>query len=216
MVFSEMKSHFPYPKHQQYFLDKKKLSNENLSPSFLRGSILINFEFLMVNLQNSDFGDTIIKDTTFYQCDLRGIDFSSSTFHNCSFFDCRFDETNKFPLSSVPEGELILYKIVRNKIGGYKKEDYSILKVLVPAESKRTSTIPCFPGERNAASIKVDFLKVLEGNGYSLLSPLFYKEGEIVRSPKFNSNPLENENGLFCVPSREHAEEQIKLWSCGL
>ena len=94
-------------------------------------------------------GLTISKDlraTTLYECDLRGADLSGSIIDGSTFFaDAIFDEHTKMPdipMVCPKEGEFIGYKkaiSVRPSSSGEVIECASIVKLLIPADAKRSS-----------------------------------------------------------------------------
>jgi hypothetical protein len=130
------------------------LEGANLWGTYLRGANLEGADLRYAYLWDAD-----LEGANLWGADLRGADLTGA---NLPHFQI------------VPEeGSFI----------AYKKVDTGVIKLLIPEDAKRTSTLV---GRKCRAS----YVKVLEGSGISCTSSdkLEYKEGEFVYADKYDDD----------------------------
>ena len=102
----------------------------------------------------------------------------------------------RLPHFQMPDGDLI----------GWKKCGPHIVKLLIPADAKRTASLV-------GRKCRAEFVKVLEIEGAAEAasshdSGTVYRVGEIVRPDSYDDNPLvECTHGLHWFATRAEAEE---------
>ena len=83
---------------------------------------------------------------------------------------------------------------------GYKKVDSGVLKLLIPSEAKRTSSLV-------GRKCRAEYVKVLDGSGKSSRGGV-YKEGETVYPNSYDDDiRFECTNGIHFFMTHEEAEE---------
>ena len=85
----------------------------------------------------------------------------------------------------------------------YKKVDTGVIKLLIPEDAKRTSTLV-------SRKCRASHVKVLEGSGKSIYTetPLEYKEGEVVYVDAYDDDiRVQCTSGIHFFMTRKEAEE---------
>jgi len=148
--------------------------------SDLRDADLRDADLRGANLWGANLWDANLRDANLRDADLRDADLRGATLP---------------PFQIVPEeGSFI----------AFKKVDTGIIKILIPEDAKRTSTLV---GRKCRAS----HVLVLEGSGNSpthTQNALEYKEGEIVVADSYDDDiRIECTNGIHFFMTRKEAED---------
>ena len=166
------------------------LRGSDLQDADLRGAYLLG-----ANLQGSDLRGADLRGAYLQGSDLRGSDLRDA--------DLRDAYLKKIVAynSLLPEGELIVWKKLRNDL-------LAMLKI--PAGAKRVNAI----GSRKCRFEYAEVMAIYDGKkkvktGYSRNTITFiYKVGEIVMPDSFDDSPLiECSNGIHAFITRLEAEE---------
>ena len=156
------------------------LSGADLSGADLSGADLRCANLRCANLSGADLSDANLSGAYLISANLEGANLISAKLPNFQI---------------VPEeGSFI----------AYKKVDTGVIKLLIPEDAKRTSTLV---GRKCRAS----HVKVLEGSGVSStykVNQLEYKEGEVVYADKYDDNiRIECTSGIHFFMTRKEVEE---------
>jgi hypothetical protein len=148
----------------------------------LRGANLRNANLQSANLQSADLRSADLRGADLQSADLRG----AKSYH----------------YQIIPsEGSFIAWKKCRDNL---------VLKLEIPAEAKRTSTISY--RKCRAECVKVLQIFDKEGNekdiAFGLYNRTKYKKGEIVKANSFDDDPrVVCSNGIHFFITRQEAEE---------
>jgi hypothetical protein len=156
------------------------------------------------SLTNVTIGNSVttIGDSAFFDCtSLTNVTIPSSVttigwnaFYGCtSLTDVKFEEGFVPKYFRIPEGDITVYKKLRNDV---------ICTLKIPKEAKRVGGII-------GNKCRAEYATVMEGDGLSFHDESFqYRIGEIVRPDKFDQNPLtECSSGIHFFLTKEEAEK---------
>lgn len=192
------------------------LYGADLSEVDLRGSLLCRSDLRCANLSGADLYAADLREAdlqlaNLYKADLRESNLSGSKLQGTNISDAylggsRFSEAKNFP--SIPlvcpeEGEVV----------GFKKCNDYIIKLLIPADAKRSFSTT---GKYRASYAKVLSITSLSGDSVNTDSvtnttytpSIVYKVGEFVYPDSFDENRLnECSHGIHFFMTRKEAIE---------
>ncbi len=183
------------------------LQDANLQDANLRGAILRGADLRGANLQDSDLQDANLQDAdlrganlqdaNLQDANLRGANLQGAILRGANLWGANLQGATLPPFQIVPEeGSFI----------AFKKVDTGVIKILIPEDAKRTSTLV---GRKCRAS----YVLVLEGSGNSpthTQNALEYKEGEIVVADSYDDDiRIECTNGIHFFMTRKEAEDWV-------
>ena len=122
-----------------------------------------------------------LREANLCEADLRGANLCEADLEDAKFS----------PYQICPE---------EGAFAAWKKVDSGVIKLLIPAKARRTSSIV-------GRKCRAEYVKVLRGNGVSLKGGV-YKQGKIYRSNKYDDDPrVECANGVHFFMTKKEAEE---------
>lgn len=162
------------------------LANANLSGASLEGTNLTNASLRGANLTKAHLTNA----------NLRRANLSNAILTKATMKGVKLDDADLAaivaPRSILPEGELTVYKKLR---------DGSICKLRIPARAKRVGGVV-------GRKCRAEYARVISGGGicWRKYASLVYKRGKLVRPDKFDDNPLvECSNGIHFFVTRAEA-----------
>ena len=179
------------------------LQGANLQGAYLQGANLQGANLQGANLWGANLWDANLQGANLQGANLWGADLQGANLQGANLWgaDLRgaiLQDATLPPFQIVPEeGSFI----------AFKKVDTGVIKILIPEDAKRTSTLV---GRKCRASRVL----VLEGSGNSPThthKALEYKEGEIVVADSYDDDiRIECTNGIHFFMTRKEAED----WGC--
>jgi hypothetical protein len=156
------------------------LSRADLSGAYLSGAYLSRADLSRANLSGADLSGAYLTGANLSRANLSGADMSGAYLPNFSI--------------CPEEGDFIGWKKVQGGV---------ILKLLIPASAKRTSSLV-------GRKCRAEFVIVLEGEGLSGWGDLLYKLGNTVHPDKYDPDiRVECTSGIHFFITRKEAEEYI-------
>ncbi len=169
-----------------------------LRGAYLQGAYLRVADLRGADLQGAYLQVADLRVADLRGADLRGADLRGACLRGAYLQDIKHDVTTKWPWYQLPEGDLI----------GWKKCNEGIVKLRIPAESKRTASVV-------GRKCRAEYAVVLETpdhapahSRYTKAKPITYIEGETVRPDKYDDNFLvECSGGVHFFATKGEAEE---------
>lgn len=171
------------------------LRDADLRRANLRGAILSGADLRDANLRSTDLSGTILR-----RADLRRADLRSANLRSANLLGANITDT-VFPVFQIPQdGTLTVWK---------KASEGRLVKLLIPASSKRTGT----PIGRKCRAEKAKVLDILSLTGlrcdtaFSLYSTSFiYTRGEYVQCIDYDDDiRIECTSGIHFFLTKEEA-----------
>jgi hypothetical protein len=167
---------------------KADLYGADLSGANLRGANLLGADLRGANLYGADLSGANLFSASLRGADLRGADLRGADLRDADLSGADLPNFSLCP----EEGDFIGWK----KVSGQ-----SVIKLLIPASARRTSSLV-------GRKCRAEFVVVLEGEGYSLRGDLHYKTGETVYPDKYDPDiRIECTSGIHFFITRKEAEE---------
>lgn len=199
-------SNFTFVSMRNCELAGLEIMNSNVRGWGLLGCKVQSFKAEFSNLAVFHFRDCTIECTSFY-----GINFALSRFNNVHLNSVDFTETNlkdcEFTDVTSVDVKLPEFQIPQDcDLIGWKSTDGGVLKILVPADAKRTASVV-------GRKCRAERVKVIGGarDGWDYISrwdgTTVYRNGETVVSDSYDPDPLvECTHGIHFFLTREEAE----------
>ena len=165
------------------------LYGATLRYAYLRYANLIGANLRCANLEGANLKGAKLEGANLWNANLKGANLEGANLEGANL------EGAKLPnFLIVPE---------EDSFTAYKKVNTGVIKLLIPEDAKRTSTLV---GRKCRAS----HVKVLSGSGVSSThkDKLEYKEGEVVYADAYNDDiRVECTSGIHFFMTRKEAEE---------
>jgi hypothetical protein len=169
---------------------KANLSGANLSGANLSGADLSGANLFGADLSGANLSLADLSDANLSRADLSGANLSLAYLSGADLSGAKLPDFSLCP----EEGDFIGWKKVRGGV---------VLKLLIPASAKRTSSLI-------GRKCRAEFVTVLEGEGFSCVGGLFYKPGETVYPDRYNPDiRIECTHGIHFFITRKEAEEYL-------
>jgi hypothetical protein len=147
------------------------------------------------DLKGADLRGANLYGANLYGANLEGADLRYADLEGADLYDAKLQGAKLPHFQIVPE---------EGSFVAYKKVDTGVIKLLIPEDAKRTSSLV---GRKCRAS----HVKVLEGSGVSCThknKKLEYKEGEVVYADKYDDDiRVDCTSGIHFFMTRREAEE---------
>lgn len=176
-------------------LRSANLKNANLENINLYG---VNFEY--ANLRNANLSKCNLEFANFNDADLEGANLRSANLKNANFINANLRNVN-FRYAKLPH-----YQIVpeEGSFIGYKKVGGDVIKILIPEDAKRTSTLV-------GRMCRASHIKVIAGSGIFCAygkQPVKYEEGEIVYADEYDGDiKTQYASGIHFFMTKREAKE---------
>ena len=169
------------------------LAGANLAGAYLEGANLRGANLRGADLEGAYLWGADLRYANLRGANLKGADLTGAVLEGAVLTGTVLKDANLPHFQIVPEeGSFI----------AYKKVDTGVIKLLIPEDAKRTSTLV---GRKCRAS----YVKVLEGSGISCTSSdkLEYKEGEFVYADKYDDDIREEcTSGIHFFVTKKEAD----------
>ena len=171
------------------------LEGADLEGADLRFANLVSANLRCANLQRADLRSANLEGAALRSANLVGANLRSANLVGANLEGADLQGANLPDFQIVPtEGSFI----------AYKKVSFGVIKIEIPADAKRTSTLV---GRKCRAS----HVKVLEGSGFSCTyteNPIKYETGSTVYADSFNDDiRVECTNGIHFFMTEKEADE---------
>jgi hypothetical protein len=177
------------------YLSGADLSGANLSGAYLYGADLSRADLSGANLSRADLSGAYLSGANLSGANLSGADLSGANLSGANLSGADLSGAYLPNFSICPEeGDFIGWKKVQGGV---------VLKLLIPASAKRTSSLV-------GRKCRAEFVIVLEGEGLSGRGNLFYKLGNTVHPDKYDPDiRVECTSGIHFFITRKEAEEYM-------
>ena len=176
------------------------LSRADLSHADLSGAKLSHAKLSCADLFYADLSHADLSHAKLSHAKLSYADLSGAKLYHANLSCANLSAATLPDYQICPEyGAFDAWKAVTTKAG-----KRAIIKVRIPARAKRTSCL-------TARKCRAEFVKVLEGEGYSPLKStqrLHYKPGKIVKADSFDDDiRVECSHGIHFFITKKEAEQ---------
>jgi hypothetical protein len=181
------------------------LRNADLRGADLRGANLRNANLMGANLRNADLTGANLENAILENAILRNANLSYANLRNAKLRGADLKCANLMG-ANLYGANLPHFQIVptEGSFIAYKKVTSGVIKIEIPADAKRTSTLV---GRKCRAS----HIKVLEGSGFSCTyteNPIKYETGSTVYADSYNDDiRVECTNGIHFFMTEKEANE---------
>ena len=172
------------------------LEGADLEGADLRFANLVSANLRCANLQRADLRSANLEGAALRSANLVGANLRSANLVGANLEGADLQGANLPDFQIVPtEGSFI----------AYKKVSFGVIKIEIPADAKRTSTLV-------SRKCRASHVKVLEGSGFSctyyIKNPIKYKTGDTVYADSFDDDiRVECTNGIHFFMTEKEADE---------
>lgn len=164
------------------------------------GADLVGADLRSVNLEGAILWDAILRAANLRAANLRGADLRGADLWGADLWGADLEDAN------IENAKLPNFQIVpeEGSFIAYKKVDTGVIKLLIPEDAKRTSSLV-------SRKCRASHVKVIEGSGFSPTyteKKLEYKEGEVVYADAFDDDiRVDCTSGIHFFMTKKEAEE---------
>jgi len=184
------------------------LQGANLYGADLRGADLCEANLQGADLHGANLREADLRGANLCEANLQGADLQGADLQRANLCEANLQRAD------LPGADLSPYQICPEEgtfIAWKRGRGGEIIKLEIPAEAKRTSTIShrkCRAEFAKVLEITKDGENLQECKNWNANYPLTYKVGEIVRPDKYDPDPrIDCTHGIHFFISKQEAED---------